>query len=107
MPTMGSSTRRRPLQGSTTGNSSAKPSTVRPAHDANGVYVVPEDKELKITYPHKKYQTREQFLQHWEEFFSKHWDTCCHWSFKNKHKLYGSIGFESVLKAGKDRKNRL
>jgi len=23
----------------------------------------------------------------------------CHWSFKNKHKLYGSIQFESLVKA--------
>ena len=52
-------------------------------------------------------QTREQFLQHWETFFSKPWDTCCKWSFKNKHKMYGSIGFDSVLRAGKERHKRL
>jgi len=46
-------------------------------------------------------------LQHWETFFSKHWDTCCSWGFKNKHKLYGSICFESVLMAGDDREKRL
>lgn len=62
---------------------------------------------MKVVYPHKKYTGRDQFLEHWSEFFAKNWDTCCHWSFKNKHKLYGSIGFDSVLRAGLNRENRL
>ena len=77
---------------------SAGPGTT---HDADG------KASLKIIYPHKKYQTREQFLTYWEVFFSKHWDTCCHWSFKNKNRLYGSIQFESVLRANTDRDRRL
>lgn len=68
---------------------------------------MPEHKPLKIAYPHKKFKSRDQFLHNWESFFAKHWDTCCCWSFKNKHKMYGSIGFESVLRAGSDRSKRL
>ena len=39
--------------------------------------------------------------------FARPWDTCCHWSFKNPHKMYGSIQFESLLKAGDNREKRL
>mmetsp|Transcript_42627 Transcript_42627/g.56267 ORF Transcript_42627/g.56267 Transcript_42627/m.56267 type:complete len:128 (-) Transcript_42627:120-503(-) len=76
-------------------------------YDSDGIYTVPDGREPRISYPHKKYKTREQFLAYWETFFSKHWDTCCNWSFKNKYKMYGSIGFDSVLKAGKNREKRL
>lgn len=62
---------------------------------------------MKIIYPHKKYTGRDQFLEHWHEFFAKNWDTVCHWSFKNKHRLYGSISFDSVLRAGLNRERRL
>ena len=85
-----------------------------PAHSKNASTVAANTTQdadgkttLKVIYPHKKYQTREQFLTYWEVFFSKHWDTCCHWSFKNKNRLYGSIQFESVLRAGADRDHRL
>lgn len=58
MPTTGSSTRaRKPPGGNNTGNSSAaKPAAVGPSHDVDGVYIIPEGKELKVVYPHKKYQ---------------------------------------------------
>ena len=58
MPTTGSSTRaRKPPGGNNTGNSSAaKAAAVGPSHDVDGVYIIPEGKELKVVYPHKKYQ---------------------------------------------------
>ena len=63
MPTTGSSTRARkpPGGGNNTGNSSAvKPAQVGPSHDVDGVYIIPEGKELKVVYPHKKYQVSNQ-----------------------------------------------
>ena len=61
---------------------------------------------MKVAYPHKKHQTRGAFLENWPENFSKQWDVCCHWSFKNRHRMYGSVQFESVLRADADRQAR-
>ena len=61
---------------------------------------------IKVAYPHKKHQTRQAFLDNWPENFSKYWDVCCHWSFKNKHRMYGSVQFESVIRSGPDREGR-
>jgi hypothetical protein len=52
-----------------------------------------------IIYPHKKYTSRKEFLEKWHENFAKPWDVCCKWQFKNLHHLYGSVQFESLLKA--------
>ena len=58
MPTTGSSTRARKPPAGLTGNSSATKQIIPaagPTHDDEGVFIVPEGKELKIVYPHKKY----------------------------------------------------
>ena len=66
MPTTGSSTRaRKPPGGNNTGNSSAaKAAAVGPSHDVDGVYIIPEGKELKVVYPHKKYQVSNSIIKH-------------------------------------------
>ena len=56
-------------------------------------------KHLKIVYPSKRFQKREEFLSNWKEIFSKQFDVCCKWQFKNKFKMYGSIQFESVVQS--------
>lgn len=56
---------------------------------------------LKMDYPSKRFKEREQFLKNWNDTFSKQWDDCCEWSFKNSLKMYGSLQFESVLQADK------
>jgi len=50
-------------------------------------------------------QTRKAFLENWKDNFAKPFDVICHWSFKNKSKLYGSIQFESLVKADKNKEN--
>lgn len=71
-----------------------------------GTRTRPEESQIKVAYPHKKHQTRQAFLEHWPDNFSKQWDVCCHWSFKNRHRMYGSVQFESVLRAGPNRDSR-
>ena len=64
MPTMGSSSRRRrgaAAADTGSGNCSDKGLTVaakeeRAYHDSEGVYILPEHKQVKISYPNKKYQ---------------------------------------------------
>lgn len=51
-------------------------------------------------YPNKKHTKREEFMKAWKNSFSKQWDAVCKWNFKNKQKMYGSIQFESLVKAG-------
>lgn len=53
----------------------------------------------KLMYPSKRHSSREEFLKHLEENFSKQWDVCCQWHFQNRLKLYGSIQFESLAVA--------
>ena len=65
------------------------------------------NKELKVRYPHKKHQTRDAFLENWGDNFSKQWDVCCQWNFKNRQRMYGSVQFESILRADLDRNRRL
>lgn len=38
-------------------------------------------------------------MENWPEMFSKQWDVCCRWAFKNGQKMYGSIQLESIIKA--------
>ena len=38
-------------------------------------------------------------MENWPEMFSKQWDVCCGWNFKNGQKMYGSIQLESIIKA--------
>ena len=61
--------------------------------------VKPKPKQVEQVYPSKRHQKRLDFLQNWKDFFSKQWDVCCQWNFKNNQKMYGSIQFESILKA--------
>lgn len=56
MPTMGSSTRSRGPKAPMGNSSATKPSDVGPAYDVDGVYIVPEGREMRVSYPHKKYQ---------------------------------------------------
>lgn len=57
MPTLGSSSRRNANRYNVSGFTASK--KAGPTHDEDGIYIVPSDKEIKITYPHKKYQTRD------------------------------------------------
>ena len=71
-------------------------------------YKVAEGTEVKSVYPNKKHQSRSAFLSNWKENFSKPFDVICNWSFKNKNRLYGSIQFESLVKAdAKETENKL
>ena len=38
-------------------------------------------------------------MENWPDNLAKQWDVCCKWSFKNKHKIYGSPQFESCYQA--------
>lgn len=46
-------------------------------------------------------------MENWADSFSKQWDVCCHWNFKNRQKMYGSVQFDSIMKADTDRQRRL
>ena len=53
MPTLGSSSRRNSNRYGVSGTSANK--KAGPTHDVEGIYILPADKDIKITYPHKKY----------------------------------------------------
>lgn len=56
-------------------------------------------KGIKLMYPSKKNCGRKEFLAALPGSFSKQWDCCCKWSFKNKTSIYGSPQFDSLLNA--------
>jgi hypothetical protein len=58
------------------------------------------DFEEVNSYPHKKFYKRTDFLDNWKDNFSKQWDVVCKWQFKNRHKMFGSVQFESLIKSG-------
>jgi len=63
--------------------------------------------KVYMKYPHKKHFQRDKFFENFVDNFSKQWDVKCKWNFKNKLKMYGSLQFESLLKAEGVRENRL
>jgi hypothetical protein len=64
--------------------------------------VTGQQRRLKIVYPSKRYSERKEFLQSWHDNFSKQWDVCCEWNFQNRMKMYGSLQFESIIRADRN-----